>query len=72
MLNLTHHAKERLKLRAIGDDALAAALAGREVSIGGQLFYYDRRTRTIVVTEDNAIVTCYRLTKSEVKRRLSR
>ncbi len=72
MFRLTLHAQDRLSERSIDDDALAAALAGREMDFDEQVYYYDRHSRTLVVVEDAAIVTCYKMTKRDVKRRLSR
>lgn len=70
--SLTSHAKHRLWERAIDDDAMAAALAGRVVETDEGTFLYDNASRTVLIVQAGHIVTAYRITRRQVKAKLSR
>lgn len=70
---LTNHARLRMEERALDDELVAAALAGRVVEINDNIYHYDRATRCCIVgAVDGAVVTMFRAKKSWVKRTLSR
>lgn len=74
MLTLSPHAKTRMAQRAIPLEHIAAALCGRaRPTHMGRIYYYDRRTRTVIVVDPacDAVITVYRAHKSQVKRMFS-
>lgn len=69
------HFEWRRDSRAIPDEHLAAALAGRAIpQEWGRVAYYDRTTRTLLVwdTDADGPVTAFRLRKRHLKARYSR
>ncbi len=72
---LTTHAARRLHERALTDDQLAAALAGRAYEqVNGYTLHYDRSSRCAVVLnpQTGALITAYRLQRKQLKRHYSR
>lgn len=69
---LTHHARRRIQQRGIAVEEVLAALEGRRVPRGRKILHYDRHSRCGLIVEprDRAIVTVYRLTRSQAKRLL--
>lgn len=53
MTQLTNHAARRIHQRALTDDELARALAGRAYrQVNGYTLHYDRSSRTLAVCGD--------------------
>lgn len=70
--HLSNHARLRQIERALPDEDIAAALAGRVVEGDAQTWHYDNRTRTVVIVSSGKVVTIYRMHRKQVKRLLSR
>lgn len=72
---LSEHAISRIAIRGLSADDLAAALAGRVFTQkNGNLLFRCSRSRCAVVIDPRSgrVVTAYRLTKRQIKRRYSR
>lgn len=71
MLTLSPHAQARIRERAITNDNIAAALAGRSrTTHQGRICWYDRSSRTTLVVDPETltVVTVFRAHRSAVKR----
>lgn len=71
---MTYHFDMRMQERAISPEHVARALAGRcyERECGGAL-WYDPATRTaVILADDGAALTVYRMKKRQLKERFSR
>lgn len=71
----TQHAARRLHERGLTDDDLAAALAGRGFrQINGHMLYVGRagRIAAVIDPQTGALITAYRLRKSQIKKHYSR
>jgi hypothetical protein len=70
--SLTIHAEIRKRERGISDDDIAAALSGRVVQDGDRFFHYDRATRTLLVVEQDIVITMFRIRGKTIKRLVSK
>lgn len=74
-MSLTNHAARRLHERGLSNDDLAAALAGRGFEqTNGFVLYLERggRVAAVVDPQSAALITAYRLRKSQIKKHYSR